>query len=445
MKPPASPSHSESLSSTRRCSPWLCLVFATCWIAPALADEPLVVVTPESVDMSSQALERLTSTMRGYVDRQELAGLATLIARRGQVVHFETYGVSDLESGHPTQPDTIYRIYSMTKPITSVAALLLLEEGRYKLDDHVADFIPTFKTLHVYDPDAPDGSKRAPLARPVTIQHLLTHTSGLTYGYSAATPVDALYQQAKILDRAGTLEDMIQKLNHLPLVHQPGTRWHYGISTEVLGYLVEVVSGQPLDKFCEDRIFKPLRMPDTGFAVPPQKEARFAAIYAKEENGRLKPWGGSVETTTYLAPVRFFSGGGGAVSTLPDYLRFAQMLLHGGELDGTRLLSRESVRLMTTNHLEGEFRPGWGFGFGVQVCTDVARTNASGSEGSFSWGGGGNTFFFVDPKQELVAMVWTQLSGMSPISREFREAVYQSLIDPEQQVESEPSNGPQNH
>ncbi len=362
--------------------------------------------------------------MQAHVDQKHVAGLATLIARKGKLAHFACYGKRNLESGAALTEDTIFRIYSISKPLTCVAALLLYEEKRFGLDDPVGKFLPTLGEMKVY---AESGPWRAQ-ERPMTIRDLLRHTSGLTYGYSASHPVDALYQKANILNRKGTLKEMIKKLAKLPLRYQPGSQWYYSLATDVLGHLVEVLSGQSLGEFCTRRICAPLRMPDTGFELPAEKFDRLAAIYSRTEAGALVPWGGSIETTIYQKPVSFHSGGGGAFSTLPDYLRFCQMLLNGGALGKTRLLKRETVAEMTKNQLPAPFRPGMGFGFGVQVCVDVAATKQPGSVGTFGWAGGGNTYFFVDPKQELIAMVWSQLSGTTTLSQEMREAVYEALL-----------------
>ena len=379
--------------------------------------------------MSAERLARIDPLLQAYVDEHRVAGVLAMVSRRGKVGYYEDYGYRDLDAGAPMTRDTIFRIYSMTKPITSVAALMLYEEGRFRLSDPVARYIPAFENLMVYDADAPDGSKRAKLKRPMTIRDLLTHTSGFTYGFFSQTPVDTLYMQAQVFGN-GNLEEFVGRLSQLPLLHQPSETWHYSVSTDVLGYLVEVVSGQTLDVFFEERIFKPLGMTDTAFEVPPDKMDRFAANYSINDDGKLEAVDAGA-TSQFAAPVRFFSGGGGLVSTPTDYMRFAQMLLNDGELDGTRLLSRKTVELMTTNHLDGDYAPGWGFGLGVQVCTDVARTQALGSEGTFGWSGMANTYFLIDPEEDLIAMVWTQFLpyGAYPLRDQFKVAVYQAIVD----------------
>ncbi len=399
-------------------------------VLPATAQHAVRVTAPETAGLSVERLARIETLMQGYVDEQHVAGLITMVARRGAVIHFEQYGQRNLAAGTPMEDDTIFRIYSMTKPIVSVAALMLYEEGHYLLNDPVARYIPSFENLMVYDAEVPDGSKRTAPKRPVTIRDLLTHTSGFTYGFFSNTPVDTLYQQTGLFQSGGNLADFVQRLSHLPLLHQPGTQWHYSVSTDVLGYLVEVVSGQTLDVFLQERIFDPLGMTDTAFDVAPEKMDRFAANYQKNDSGQLEAVDAGA-TSQFAAPVRFFSGGGGLVSTAPDYMRFAQMLLNEGTLDGKRLLSRKTVALMTTNHLDGEYAPGWGFGLGVQVCTDVARTQTLGSEGTFGWSGMANTYFFIDPEEDLIGMVWTQFLpyGAYPFSNQFKVAVYQALVD----------------
>jgi len=402
---------------------------------------PVLFAPVESVGLSAERLERIEAVMRPYVEQGLVAGLMTAVARRGRLVHFESYGYRDLEAEKPMEHETIFRIYSMTKPVTSVAVLMLYEEGRFLLTDPVARYIPAFEGLQVYDAAAPDGSKRARLSRPVTIRDLLTHTSGLTYGFGQ-TPVDTLYREAELLykrdDRGvsirhGTMDDMVMKLSRIPLLHQPGTRWQYSVSFDVLGHLVEVVSGQTLDVFFQERIFDPLGMPDTGFEVPPEKMDRFAVNYTIGGNGRLEILDAG-STSIFAAPVEFFSGGGGLVSTMTDYLRFAQMLLNGGVLGGTRLLSPKTVELMTSNHLkpgDETTRPGYGYGLGVAVLTNVARTQSLGSKGNYGWAGFANTYFFIDREEELIGMVWSQHFPWRkyPIAAQFKVAVYQAIVD----------------
>lgn len=402
-------------------------------------------ITPEEVGVSSARLNRIGKAMQSYVDERKLAGLITMIARRGQVLHFECFGMMDIEADKSMQPDTIFRIHSMTKPITSVAVMMLYEQGDFQLEDPVSRFIPGFKDVGVFVNATESGIELAELEQEVTMQDLLTHTSGLVYGDPEGSPVEAVVWQA---DREAekvtpdeTLEEWIQRLVRLPLAHQPGTKFHYGLSTDVLGYVVEVISGVAFDAFLEQRIFVPLGIVDTGFYVPQEKIGRLAAMYGPAEGGSLQVVD-APETSEYSKPKRFLSGGGGLVSTASDYMRFAQMLLNGGELNGVRLLSRETVELMTMNHLSDELIPiqldpltsylkGHGFGLGFAVITNVAQSGMLGSEGAFWWGGAANTFFWVDPREKLIGLIMPQFMAVAhyPIQREFQELCYQAIVD----------------
>jgi len=402
-------------------------------------------VAPEKVGVSSARLNRIGKAMQSYVDERKLAGLITMIARRGQVFHFECFGMMDIEADKSMQPDTIFRIHSMTKPITSVAVMMLHEQGDFQLKDPVSRFIPGFKDVRVFVNATESGLELAEPEREVTIQDLLTHTSGLVYGDPEGSPVEAAVWQA---DREAekvtpdeTLEEWIQRLVRLPLAHQPGSKLHYGLSTDVLGYVVEVISGLAFDAFLEQRIFVPLGIVDTGFYVPQERIGRLAAMYGPAEGGGLHVID-RAETSKYSRPKRFLSGGGGLVSTASDYMRFAQMLLNSGELNGVRLLSRETVELMTMNHLSDELIPiqldpltfylkGHGFGFGFAVITDPAQSGMLGSEGAYWWGGAANTFFWVDPRERLIGLIMPQFmpSGHYPIQREFQGLCYQAVVD----------------
>ena len=401
-------------------------------------------IAPEEVGVSSARLNRIGKAMQSYVDERKLAGLITMIARRGQVLHFECFGMMDIEAGKSMQSDTIFRIHSMTKPITSVAVMMLYEQGDFQLKDPASRFIPGFKDLRVFVKATESGLELAEPEREVTMQDLLTHTSGLIYGDPEGSPVEAAVWQA---DREAekvapdeTLEEWIQRLVRLPLAHQPGSKWHYGLSTDVLGYVVEVISGLAFDTFLEQRIFSPLGIVDTGFYVPQEKISRLATMYGPAEGGGLQIMD-TPETSKYSKPKRFLSGGGGLVSTASDYMRFAQMLLNGGEMNCVRLLSRETVKLMTTNHLSDELIPiqldpltsylkGHGFGLGFAVITNVAQSGMYGSEGSYWWGGAANTFFWVDPREKLIGLIMPQFlaSGRYPIQRELQELTYQAIV-----------------
>jgi len=348
-------------------------------------------VTPEEVGFSASRLSRIGMWMQGYIDQNKLAGTIAMVARCGKVAYLERFGMMDLEAAKPMQFDTIFRIYSMTKPITSVALMMLYEEGRFQLHDPVSRFIPEFADVKVFAGAAEASFELTELEREITIWHLLTHTAGLTYDFFEDSPVDAMYREAEIFSPLGVLQvplqEMIQRLVKLPLTHQPGTAWHYSMATEVLGYLIEVISGMSLDVFFEDKILKPLGMEDTGFYVPEAELNRFAAMYGpstplRTGSGQASRENGGIElldapaTSPYSKPTRFLSGGVGLVSTASDYMHFAQMLLNGGELDGTHLLGRKTVELMTINHLPDELIPiqvqphtlhGCGFGLALPL------------------------------------------------------------------------------
>jgi len=371
--------------------------------------------------------------MQGYIDEKKLPGMITVVARHNEVLSFEKIGLMD--AGKPMQSDAIFRISSMTKPITSVAVMILFDEGYFHLDDPVFKYIPEFKDLKVISSIAENEIKLVDETSPMTIRNLLTHTSGLASG-GENTPVDSMYRAANLSD--GTLKDMIQKLAQMPLLYQPGNRWNYSRSSDVLAYLVEVISGKPFDAFLKERIFKPLKMEDTGFNIPIEKLNRLTSVYTPEDSGGikiiLKPDSASVSS-----PVKFLSGNGGLVSTAKDYLVFAQMLLNKGEFNGTRILKRKTVELMTSNQLTNEIMPndnffgpllsGMGFGFGFAVVKENKQSNFTGSIGSYWWAGSGNTYFFIDPNEDLILIFMCQFvpNFHYPVCKEFREIVYKSI------------------
>jgi CubicO group peptidase (beta-lactamase class C family) len=406
-------------------------------------------VAPEEVGFSARRLSRIGTWMQGYIDQKKLAGTIAMVARCGKVAYLERFGMMDLEADKHMHFNTIFRIYSMTKPITSVASMMLFEEGRFQLHDPVSKFIPEFAEVNVLAGATEEGAdNRHPfelteLERDMTIRHLLTHTAGLTYDFFEDSPVDAMYREAEIVSPLGILQvplpEMIQRLVKLPLTHQPGTAWRYSMATDVLGYLIEVISGMSLDVFLEERIFKPLGMEDTAFYVPEAKLDRFAAMYGPAEKGGVELLDAPA-TSPYAKPTRCLSGGVGLVSTASDYMRFAQILLNGGELDGTRLLGRKTIELMTANHLPNELIPiqvqphilhGCGFGLGFRVLVNAAQADLLASEGEFGWGGAASTSFFVDPKERLIGLLLTQLmpSRYYPIRNEFKVLVCQALVD----------------
>jgi CubicO group peptidase (beta-lactamase class C family) len=364
------------------------------------------------------------------VEEGSFAGVVTLVARQGEVAHCECVGVMDKETGRPMQPDTLFRIYSMTKPVTSVALLMLYEEGRVRLSDPVSRFIPEFRDLKVFRRSLPIGMELAGLQREITIRDLLTHTAGLGYGGLEDSPVEAMYRNPELLPWQGcSLEEFVAALVKLPLVQQPGTRWRYSAATDVVGRLVEIISGMTLDRFFAEHIFQPLGMVDTGFVVPPEKLSRFATVYMHQPDGSLKA-ADTPEKSAFVGSVPF-------LSTIADYFRFSQMLLNNGALDGMRLLSRKTVELMTTNHLPPSMLPfgdkddGYGFGLGVSVLMDMSRYGSLGSAGTYEWGGAANTAFWIDPKEKLIGILMTQFmpAWHFPLSDDFRMAAYQAIAD----------------
>ena len=386
----------------------------------------LPITVPEDVGFSAEKLEEIPPTLQSYVDKGQLPGFLTVIARKGKIAHFETIGMRDVENKKPVEPNTIFRIYSMSKPITSVAVMMLYEEGHLKLDDPVEMYIPAFKDMKVFNKDQ---TETHPAKNKMTVQHLLTHTAGLTYGWGDK-PIDKLYRELKVFGRGATLADMAEKLGKIPLLHEPGERWNYGVATDVLGYLVEVVSEMPFEEFLQTKMFKPLGMVDTAFSVPKEKLERFAALYRPNKEGGMqlirKPPPANEDLT-------FFPGGGsGLVSTAADYLRFCQMLLNGGELDGARILKPETIELMLQPHQQ--YRKGGAFGLGFHVVTgqDTGKNkgNTKRSIGSYSWGGAAATTFWIDPEKELVAILMTQLmNNYHGFAGDFESITYQALTD----------------
>ncbi|MCE5345090.1 MAG: beta-lactamase family protein [Bacteroidales bacterium] len=406
----------------------------TTTVGCTIQENGLPAAKPEMVGMSSERLNRIKPVMQRYIDENKLPGMITMVARHGKVVHFEKYGSMDIDK--PMQLNTIFRIASMTKPVTSVAVMMLYEEGYFQLDDPVSDYIPEFKNLKVFSSIDKNGINTVDPVRPMTIRDLLIHTSGLT-GVGADSPVDSMYSAADLSE--GTLKEMIQKLSEIPLLYQPGTRWNYSRSTEVLGYLVEVLSGKPFDEFLKERIFNPLKMKDTDFYVPKEKFNRIGAVYAPDSVGIkiiMEP-----DTNTVSIPVKFLSGNGGLFSTATDYMIFCQMLLNKGEYNGVRLLGSRTVDLMTSNHISNEIMPddeffgpllsGMGFGFGFAVLQDNIKTNIIDSEGSYWWSGSGNTYFYIDPKEELVLILMSQFvpNYYYPVFNQLRVLSYQAIVD----------------
>lgn len=398
------------------------------------SDPGIPTVAPEDVGLSAVRLRRINAVMQRYVDEGNLVSIVTMVCRQGKVAHFQCFGTQDQKV--PTQRDTIFRIYSMTKPITTVAAMMLYEEGLFQLDDPVADFIPELKDVKVF---AGAGVPPVELARPIAIRHLMTHTSGLTYGFLGASPVSAMYNQAKILRPDHSTKQMVQTLSTLPLANQPGEAWRYSVSTDVLGHFVEVVSGMSLDAFFKTRIFEPLGMVDTGFWVREGQGHRLATNYGPAQGGGIRVIDDPA-TSKFSSPQKFFSGGGGLVSTAADYCRFCHLLLNEGAFRNVRLLGRKTVELMTMNHLPAAIMPislglselpGEGFGLGGAVLLDIPASNSPGSVGTFRWGGAATTAFWVDYREELVGLLLTQFMPANHyrIRSEFKTLVYQAVVE----------------
>jgi CubicO group peptidase (beta-lactamase class C family) len=419
---------------------WL---FAASIARPVSAAErqALPAVNAESVGMSSERLARLTEGMKRLVDQGRLAGVVTMVARHGKVVEFDAAGKRDIASGQPMRKDSIFRIYSMSKPITGVAMMMLFEEGKWQLDDPVAKYVPELAQLKVYGTDAAGNMVLNDPKHPATMRELMSHTGGFTYGFFSNTPVDQLQREADILNVDITLDEMIKRIAKLPLNAQPGSEWHYSISTDIQGYIVQKLSGMPFEEFLDKRIFKPLGMVDTGFYVPPEKLKRFAEFYDYDKDGGLHVLRGGLNHDFSVKPA-LPSGGGGLVSTATDYMRFCQMLLNGGELDGVRLLSPLTVELMRTNVLPPTmpiFVPGAGFGLDFAVYTDPAAAGGYYGKDTFWWGGAAGTWFWIDPTRDLIVVgMIQQVAGtgaaavvgvpdMRGLSRAF---VYQAILKP---------------
>ena len=394
-------------------------------------------VKPESVGFSSHRLARINTAMQRYVDEQKLAGIVSLVARRGQVVHFEKFGMANLETATPMALDTIFRIFSMTKPITTTAVLMLFEEGHFRLTDPIARYIPAFGQVKVLDYTTGSGVRTVDAVRPITIRDLLTHTAGLSYGFDDGVYIDELYRQhlwePLEANHHLTLADLVGAVAKLPLAFQPGTQFRYSFAIDVLGYLVQLIAEMPLDQFMQQRIFEPLGMVDTAFHVVREKHDRFAAVYGPNELGGLQLVD-TPDVSHYLHPTHTISGGGGLVSTASDYLRFAQMLASKGALGDVRLLGRKTVELMMTNHLADGVHldnPAEGFGLGGSVLMDLGKSQTLGSVGTYGWGGAANTNFWIDPREEMVGILMLQFmpSDTYPVVPDFRILTYQALVD----------------
>jgi CubicO group peptidase (beta-lactamase class C family) len=406
------------------------------------------VVAPETVGLSGARLANIRAVMNRHVAEKSIPGASGLIARHGKIAYQEAFGMADVEAGRPMRMDTIHRIYSMSKPITSVAVMMLYEEGKFQLSDPVGKYLPEFARMRVgvEEKDPQTGQmtlKTVPAKNPITIRDLLRHTAGLTYGVFGDTLVDREYRKVKILGESN-LAEFVTHLSAIPLQYEPGTRWHYSVSVDVLGRLVEVLSGKPFDQFLQESIFTPLEMNDTGFTVPAGKKDRFAKLYTLTKEGKLQPsqicstrqecfdnFPNAAPSLDRLMGMQ--SGGGGLVSTAYDYLHFCQMMLNQGQYDGKRLLSRKTVQLMSNDNLGTipGMGPGTGFGLGFAVSKAPGEAGMMGSPGEYNWGGAAGTRFWIDPQEELIGIFMIQILPHTGLEygSEFRVLTYQAIAD----------------
>jgi CubicO group peptidase (beta-lactamase class C family) len=410
-----------------------------------LREEQSVTSKAKDAGLSAARLETLDQFIQTrYIDTGKIPGALIVIARRGEVAHSSALGLADIERKIPMREDVIFRAYSMTKPITSVAFMTLVEQGLVALDTPVHQVIPEWENLGVYQAGFMETFRTKRPERPMLMIDLLRHTSGLTYGFQQSSNVDAAYRKLKIGERenGATLDDMVRELAKVPLEFSPGTAWNYSVSTDVLGYLIGKISGEPFDEFLRSHIFKPLGMTDTDFHIRASNQSRFSACYAVTPQARMMLFDDPARSI-YLQPPSLFSGGGGLVTTATDYLRFCRMLLGGGILDGVQILSPKTIALMTLNHLpDGKDLPalsrslfsevifnGVGFGLGFAITLDTAKAMLPGSVGDFSWGGAASTYFWIDPREEMIVIFMTQLlpSTTYPIRRELRTLVYSAF------------------
>jgi CubicO group peptidase (beta-lactamase class C family) len=402
---------------------------------------------PEAVGFSSERLQRLHQVLQKKTDDRQLAGTVTVLARHGRIADFQTFGKKDLATGVPMNKDTIFRIYSMTKPVTGVAMMILYEQGKWSPGDPIAKYIPEFARLKVFKGASATGEPilEDPQHAP-TMAELMSHTAGFTYGIFGTAPVDKMYLEARVLSSAN-LRQMIEKLARIPLLYQPGTKWVYSVSVDIQGYIVEKISGKPLGEFMRENIFQPLGMKDTGFHIAAEKTGRVATLYRANPEGELVASSGGTLAMDYSKEPSMPSGGGGLLSTALDYTRFCQMLLNGGELDGVRILAPSSVALMRTNRLppaiinSGEFgisffhiSPGFGFGYDFGVYTAPVLIGHTVGTGTYTWGGAAGTWFWIDPANDIVFVGMTHrilAAGSPDMDTLTHQAVYQALVNPE--------------
>jgi CubicO group peptidase (beta-lactamase class C family) len=389
---------------------------------------------PEELGFSEKRLSRIGAKMQGYVDEGKISGTINLVARRGQVIYQGIFGYQDVESKTPLALDTLFRLYSMTKPVTSLAFMMLYEQGEFHLSDPLSKFLPEFANPRAIGP----LGRLVPAHQEIALRHLLSHTAGIVYGDEEDLVLDELFRAADLDNYERSLEEYVGILSGLPLMYPPGEKYHYSMATDVLGRVIEVISGMALDAYFDKFIFGPLELGDTSFWVPEEKQARFATLYGMEDKDMLavldKPDG------KYSKPVKMLSGGHGLVSTTEEYFKIAQLFSNGGELNGVRLLSPKTVELMRSNHLKEEMLPieyygepwlGYGFGLGFSVLLDPAQAEPRGSKGTFGWGGYANTHFWIDPVEEIIGLLMMQYlpSHTYPVTNDFRALVYQALIE----------------
>ena len=405
---------------------------------PTIDNQPLPSVPPEEAGLSPEKLARIAPAMQAYVDSGRLPGMVSVVVRHGRIGYYQAVGRMDIERDTAMRADAVFRIYSLTKPIIAVAVLRLLEQGKVRLDDPLSEYVPAFGDVKVYSEGSDATTQLSDPSGPILLKHLLTHTSGLTYGYFGDTPVDRLYRQVGLANPSHTIKQFSESAARLPLLFSPGTAWNYSISFDVLGRVIEVASGRALDRFLEEEIFLPLGMHETAFHVRPEMDGRIPVLYSPGPDRRLCPSSVFLDAR-YLEDGRLLSGGGGLLSTLADYLSFSQMLLNGGEFCGHRMLARETVTLMARNHLAPSLTPivspmvghdGYGQGLGGAVLVDPGLAGVPDSARIYRWWGYAGTFFWIDREADLVGMVWTQLTpGRTyPLEQDFQRLVYSAVV-----------------
>jgi len=390
----------------------------------------------ESVGFSSQRLDRIAPAMQGYIDQGKLAGTLTLVARNGKIAYLNAQGMQDKEAGKPMTEDTIFRIYSMSKPVTAVAAMTLWEQGKFHMFDPISKYLPEFADMKVYVSGSGDEMVVEDAASPIRIIDLFMHTSGLSYGFSNSE-VDKLYQQMFSKPDELNRDNIIAKLVAMPLTHQPGTAWNYGVSTDVIGFLVEKLSGKKLGEYMQEAIFTPLGMKDTGFYVPADKVDRLTQIYTADRKTGKTIVMENEPVGDFMSDPDIHNAGGGLVSTMQDYFTFAQMMLNGGEINGVRILGRKTVEYMSSNHLPNNLIPfnadsqGEGYGLAMSVTVDPGMSGFMSSKGNFGWGGAASTYFRVDPQEKIIMISMAQFVpiGFHRYHDDFRNLVYQALVD----------------